>query len=286
MLVNGVSRDRMITTLSVAVSSPVSTPTVHGPFTDRTRTDRRCLSTSSGKISTDLHPRVPMEKLADSSNDPSMDYHIQVITPDDAPRVLKFLKRFFFRDEPLNYSIELIPPGENSTCVELEEYSISSIEENLSLMAVSTSGAVIGVCLNGRTSAPKDAEPDYIADCANPKFKKVLKLLYFLDKQVTATGRYTGENGVELRIISVDSNWRGRGVARALIEKTIETAKERGFSIIRCDCTSVFSAKLCARIGFEKIYELKYEDYVDEEGKPIFSPDSPHTSATSYTKKL
>lgn len=81
-----------------------------------------------------------------------MDYHIQMITKDDKLRILKFLRRFFFRDEPLNHSIELIPESEDSTCLELEEYcSMSSFENNLSLMAISTNGAIIGVILNGKT---------------------------------------------------------------------------------------------------------------------------------------
>lgn len=80
-----------------------------------------------------------------------MDYHIQTVTKDDKLRILKFLRRFFFRDEPLNHSIELIPESEDSTCLELEEYcSMSSLENNLSLMAVSTSGAIVGVMLNGK----------------------------------------------------------------------------------------------------------------------------------------
>lgn len=80
-----------------------------------------------------------------------MDYHIQTVTKDDKLRILKFLRRFFFRDEPLNHSIELIPESEGSTCLELEEYcSMSSLENNLSLMAVSTNGAIVGVILNGK----------------------------------------------------------------------------------------------------------------------------------------
>lgn len=87
---------------------------------------------------------------ADSVINAAMDYHIEIITRDDKHRVLKFLRRFFFRDEPLNQNIALIPEGEDSTCLELEDYcSKSSLENNLSLMAVSSTGAIIGVLLNG-----------------------------------------------------------------------------------------------------------------------------------------
>lgn len=92
-------------------------------------------------------------QLADSADGSNggMDYHIEIINKDDKMRVLKFLRRFFFRDEPLNQCIQLIPEGEDSTCVELEDYcSNASLENNLSLMAVSASGAIVGVILNGK----------------------------------------------------------------------------------------------------------------------------------------
>lgn len=95
-----------------------------------------------------------MFKLADTvPTAGGMDYHLRVIRDEDKEKVVKFLRRFFFRDEPLNQAIKLIPEGEDSTCIELEEYSLSSIDDHLSLMAVSSTGAIIGVLLNGKKIA-------------------------------------------------------------------------------------------------------------------------------------
>lgn len=234
-------------------------------------------------------PRIARYSLSDSvdGSNNGMDYHIEIINKDDKLRVLKFLRRFFFRDEPLNQSIQLIPEGEDSTCTELEDYcSHSSFENNLSLMAVSTSGAIIGVLLNGKMAPLSNEEPEYIRLCKNAKFKKILKLLHQLDKGVIVGGQFRDSNVLEIRIVSVDTNWRGKGVAKALIEKIEEIAKQQGFHYLRADCTSFFSSKICERLGFEQIYKLNYSDYVDENGKPIFSPASPHVEALTYAKKL
>ncbi|XP_071634644.1 arylalkylamine N-acetyltransferase 1 isoform X1 [Temnothorax longispinosus] len=234
-------------------------------------------------------PRITKYSLADSADGSNggMDYHIEIINKDDKLKVLKFLRRFFFRDEPLNQSIQLIPEGEDSTCMELEDYcSHSSLENNLSLMAVSASGAIVGVLLNGKMDPPSNEEPEYIQSCKNAKFKKILRLLHHIDKGVNINGQYRDFNVLEVRIISVDTNWRGKGVGKTLIEKSMEIAKEQGFHYIRADCTSFFSGKLCARLGFDAIYNLNYNDYVDEDGKPIFSPASPHTAVVAYIKKL
>ncbi|XP_046824196.1 arylalkylamine N-acetyltransferase 1-like isoform X1 [Vespa crabro] len=230
--------------------------------------------------------RYTLADSADSVINAAMDYHIEIITRDDKHRVLKFLRRFFFRDEPLNQNIALIPEGENSTCLELEDYcSKSSLENNLSLMAVSSTGAIIGVLLNGKLEPCEEDEPDYIENCENLKFRKILRFLHYIDKRVNV-GKFQDQNILEIRIISVDTNWRGKGIAKALIEKTIEIAKEHNFQAIRVDCTSMFSGKLCERFGFETIDQVKYSDYVDENGKPIFTPAPPHMAANSYIKRL
>ncbi|XP_019698696.2 dopamine N-acetyltransferase isoform X1 [Harpegnathos saltator] len=231
----------------------------------------------------------PYNRLADSADEShsTMDYHVEIISKNDKLRVLKFLRRFFFRDEPLNQSVQLIPEGEDSTCAELEDYcSNASFDNNFSLMAVSASGAIVGVILNGKMDPPSSEEPEYIRTCANAKFKKILRLLHHVDRRVNAGGQFRDQNIMEIRIISVDTNWRGQGIAKALIEKTVEIAKEQGFHYARADCSSMFSGKLCARLGFNAVYKLDYSDYVDESGKAVFSPASPHTTMTTYVKKL
>lgn len=91
-------------------------------------------------------------QLADSTNSEriDMDFQIQVVTRNDKLRILNFLRKFFFRDEPLNHSIQLLSEREESTCRELEDYSLSSLENNLNLMAVLPNGALVGVILNGK----------------------------------------------------------------------------------------------------------------------------------------
>ncbi|XP_014598758.1 PREDICTED: dopamine N-acetyltransferase-like isoform X1 [Polistes canadensis] len=231
--------------------------------------------------------RYSLADSGDSVMNTAMDYHIKIITRDDEHRVLKFLRRFFFRDEPLNQAVALIPEGEDSTCYELEDYCRdSSLDNNLSLMAISSTGSIIGVLLNGKMDPCEEEEPEYINNCENLKFRKILRFLHYVDKKVNADGKFRNQNILEIRIISVDTNWRGKGIAKALIENTTEIAREHGFDIMRADCSSMFSGKLCERLGFEAIFQINYSDYLDENGKPVFSPDLPHTAAITYIKKL
>lgn len=55
-------------------------------------------------------------------------YTIVPITNKDVEKVVHFLRKFFFRDEPLNVAVELLDEP-NATCQELEEYCVNCIPE-------------------------------------------------------------------------------------------------------------------------------------------------------------
>ena len=61
-----------------------------------------------------------------------------------------------------------------------------------------------------------------------------------------------------------------------------QIAKQNCFSLIKVDCTSNFSAKAVSRLGFQCIFTLNYDDYVDEKGDKIFSVKSPHTCVKTF----
>lgn len=88
-------------------------------------------------------------------------------------------------------------------------------------MAVNRRGFTITLSFTGKMDPPSNEEPEYIRLCKNAKFKKILRLLHYIDKSVNMDGQFRDVNVVEIRIISVDTNWRGRGIAKTLIEKTM-----------------------------------------------------------------
>jgi GNAT superfamily N-acetyltransferase len=89
-------------------------------------------------------------------------------------------------------------------------------------MAVSADGRVVGVALNGSHEPGHLEETERNADaCPHPRFCKILKLLAAVDRASDVFGKFPDVNKlVEVRIISVDTAMRGRGIAKALIEKS------------------------------------------------------------------
>ncbi|XP_031341811.1 dopamine N-acetyltransferase-like isoform X2 [Photinus pyralis] len=211
--------------------------------------------------------------------------HIRRITPADSDAVLEHLRKYFFRDEPLNLAVKLIE-FPDSTCVELEEYSLKSIKEGHSAMAVTPCGKIVGVCLNGLMNG-KDPVEEESEECNNPKFAQILELLDYCGKEGTNAVLQKfpeAESVMFVKILSTDTEWRGMGIARELLEYT-SIGREQGCNLMRVDCTSYFSARAIARIGFERAYELNYDDY-KKNGMPVFVTELPHSSFTVYVQKI
>lgn len=69
-----------------------------------------------------------------------------------------------------------------------------------------------------------DKNPDEV-------FKKIFKLLYGESQKLDLFRRYGVDCIFELRILSVDSKFRGQGVARQLIDESQMIAIKYGFTV-------------------------------------------------------
>nr|BDD85292.1 arylalkylamine N-acetyltransferase 1 [Ischnura senegalensis] len=242
-------------------------------------------------------------------------FEIIPVMPEDHDRIMAFLRRTFFVDEPLNIALGLLdgqpkcPEDGRPSCMALEAHCREALSHGLSLMAVDTvnvPGNVVGVTLNAEAT-PEGSE-DLATEamlCPDPKFKRILNLMAHIDRECKVFQRFGVKRLLEMRILSVDSEWRGKGMATALIRMTLQQAKELGYPLFRVDCTSAFSAKAMERVGLKKIYTLKYEDYLEEdEGdkfengiidtimarmkkrKPVFKPAPPHVGVSAFVMEI
>lgn len=84
-----------------------------------------------------------------------------------------------------------------------------------SLMAVSPSNDILGVCLNGVLVPHDDA-----GECSHPKFEKILTLLDRVSREADVLGKFPGVKALDIRVASVHEDYRGRGIAKALFDAT------------------------------------------------------------------
>lgn len=243
------------------------------------------MSTSiSGTTEKSTLANLDSTELAGSSmNEIDTNISIELITEDDAEDVLKMLKKFFFKDEPLNTFVDL---GE---CKELEKYSTKSLHEHCSFKAVNSRGEIVGVNINGLISRPKETDepPAKLADgCAHPKFKKIMALMDHVDENFNIFDLYQDvDRLLDIKIMSVDSNYRGLGIAGKLTDRTMQYVKDNNIKLVHVLCSSHFSARVMEKMDFQEVYKLPYKDYLVN-GEQIFDPAKPHVAVRILTKRI
>lgn len=200
--------------------------------------------------------------------------------------VIAHLRCSFFADEPLNRSVRLCERGQPHR--ELEEHARHTLRDNLSEMALdAATGQVVGVALNGVLwPGDLDQAQAKLSDMNDAKFRRIFGLLYSVNKRLDLFAAYHVDRIFECRILSVDHRYRGRGLARTLLQRSLQAAKDAGFELVKEDATGLFSQRAADSMGFQTLYEMRYEDYKDEHGSVAFPTEEPHKSLKIMVKEL
>ena len=70
-----------------------------------------------------------------------------------------------------------------------------------------------------------------MAELKDEKFRSIFRLLYKINEKINLFNKYGVDELFETRILSVNENYRGRGLSNILLEKSLEIAKNYGFKV-------------------------------------------------------
>ncbi|KAF4526192.1 hypothetical protein B566_EDAN001876 [Ephemera danica] len=218
-----------------------------------------------------------------------LDYDIVVVHAENYEDVLNSLRRNFFLDGPLNSSLNLVASSEPGACPELEQFAISSLKQNLSLMALSRDHKdILGVAINSR-GVPDDLKnlEQRARDCTNPKFKLILGLLVHVEQKSDMFRRFEVETTFETTILSVEKECRGKGIATELLRESLQLARRLGFPLFRIDCNSEFTARAVAKLGLHVVFTMRYDEYrpFSDQEAPL-QPAAPHHDVRAMAMML
>lgn len=169
-------------------------------------------------------------------------------------------------------------------CPDLEEWSLKYMLEGRSFKAINPAGEIIGVIINGLIR--RDADPNAVAEppVRHDKFATILRLMAYVDTQFDLFQHFPQyDRALDAKIITVNDTYRGAGIAKALTQYTADYMKSNGLTLFHVMCTSHYSALLCERLGFKKMYEILYSDFVENGIQPIL-PAEPHTAMRLYAR--
>ncbi|XP_063994006.1 uncharacterized protein LOC135171407 isoform X3 [Diachasmimorpha longicaudata] len=170
-------------------------------------------------------------------------FHFSAISvpKDRFDEAIEHLRFNFFPDEPLNRGVRLCQKGE-SHC-ELENHCLSTLKQGYSRMLITDDGTTIqlndrlllqiaGLALNGTTKVGEREEAvRRLAALDDEKFKIIFGLLYQVNDKVNLFNKYQTDELFECRILSVDEEFRGRGLANILMSDSVEVARKAGFKV-------------------------------------------------------
>lgn len=92
---------------------------------------------------------------------------------------------------------------------------------------------------------------------------------------------------MELLVLSVAEQWRGRGVARGLVLEAEAAARDAGLAAILVCCTSEYAARAARGAGWREHYRLAYTDYPRLSGRDVrLIPTPPHEHVYFYIKEF
>jgi ribosomal protein S18 acetylase RimI-like enzyme len=85
--------------------------------------------------------------------------------------------------------------------------------------------------------------------------------------------QYNLPKGEHFRIafLAVSNEFRGQGIGRTLVTKSIEIARQRGYKYVVCEASSETSQRLFRSLGFKLIKLFKYKEFVWNGQYPLAS---------------
>lgn len=164
---------------------------------------------------------------------------------------------------------------------------IYNVDQSLESDSICIYVQIAGVCLNGIVR-PGELERGLAKLAENPdqRFSKIFRLLYEENIKLDLFRRYGTEQIFELRILSVDGRFRGRGIAKQLLKQSQQLAAAEGFRVLKGEATGLFSQKILQAEEFAVIGEACYAARRNADGTAMFPVQEPHESLKIMIKVL
>ena len=86
--------------------------------------------------------------------------------------------------------------------------------------------------MNGiQNSGDIQTEKEKLEQAFDEKYKNIFTFLYGINQDLDLFSKHRVDRIFECRILSVDQNYRGQGVAKQLLQKSLEIAEEQGCKV-------------------------------------------------------
>ncbi|XP_017133229.1 dopamine N-acetyltransferase [Drosophila elegans] len=209
------------------------------------------------------------------------DIEVRQVGEGETEELMAFLLVHYYREEPLTAGTS--PPEPEPAD---KEFLLSNVPFGTCFMALQ-GGRIVAAVVAG----PKDAhEPEHVAEearkHAGSKWGRILHLLSAVESATDVCRRFNVPSCVHVHALGVDPQMRGRNLGARLMEAVAQRARDLGHLLVSVDCTSVYSARLVQRLGYQLVNTLRYVDHLDASGQQVIRPPPPHESVQTFVLHL
>ncbi|XP_058123274.1 arylalkylamine N-acetyltransferase 1-like [Anopheles ziemanni] len=206
---------------------------------------------------------------------------IEYVIADDSDReaVRNVLATFFYPEEPLTIAHR---DGAAVTPDDMDNY-LSFLDHNGVIVARLRSNPteLVGISIGSPTDSALNVPIE------TRKFADIVAFLGLLYERASlrALGSRPAYN---VHALAVNPAYRGLGIGRRLMEEQIALAKQcsqRAFDSVTVDATGPFSARIMLQVGMKEIHRMRFEDYKDDQGNPVFRM-APEAEVITFEKML
>ncbi|XP_054273855.1 uncharacterized protein LOC128993832 [Macrosteles quadrilineatus] len=168
-------------------------------------------------------------------------------TPEDYDRLKSLSKEYY----------DSVPVGPMFGITTWRSVEPTYSPDGFIIVAEDGHGNIIGFAASRvHAAATITREPDY-----SPEQLELAEFLQFITIQEQELLDKLPQRWIELQELLVTKEWRGQGVARRLVERSMQEAKSAGFRALTMRCVNEYTARLARSLGWKEHYHLAYSDY-------------------------
>jgi len=149
----------------------------------------------------------------------------------------------------------------------------TAVADKLSWLALDESENVLGFCI----AEPMCKAPRYSDLELGPKFSALFALLEELDNRYLSTTSADSREIFHLYMLGVLPTFSGNGMGRELLRRSLNFAREKGFTLAIAEATGTRSQNLCQSLGFKTKASVAYDSFFFDSTRPFRDIKEPRT---------
>jgi len=221
----------------------------------------------------------------DRNRDGTKKLSFAIVGPEGLETVNSLLYSTYHPYEPLTQHLGLCT-GHNSL-KDLDRMVEEILIKNLTLVAYDEAGKPVGAAVNNacHRDEMEQGMEDALEEIKDPKYRPIEAIHYILRRKNRHIYDEIGtDNMFSIRMVGVEMESRGQGVATNLIRRSILLAGCLGFRAIKAEATGSFSREAFEKVGMIPASSIKYKDFTYE-GEKVFEGLGKENTEITFMKK-